>query len=646
MALTPPSLGYLPVRAVQESQPRPTMTKTKIKTNNAYSKEKLPSMEEILTKLGLGKDGNKAVRRSFMVLRSEAFKEYLNAHEIAEETPTDWSKEECRSILRQIAYYFLHDKGGSTFWSEPPRKNSRYIFSKDGDRKIILGLITKHFYLYANDSTRRKAQKPLMRRKFLQGNGDSFECAIDIDNLSDDGVPPVQESSIDHVPKGESLPDNSEIDQDMMPQHQTYVPKQSAKRPAEAELPQTQSRAKSLRLDARGSSVGLPSNGTEEEESLFLEDDEPIYDPLVDCKSSATKQENSIHECAGIQADPPAAENAEPSILRLLEEINARDAGQNIQNNLPKDSAPDARSSIHDAIVCVPLRQKVVTHSPYNRSRSVLEKETDKTPKAGTNVVRKKTKTAAVLRFESRLDSPKYVPEQTYLPPLIRDISVPSETMAIDLTLDGIPGDSFPDISSTTIPPAIKDTDLLISDDIDIKDTIARSTPDKTTELPCNKALKDPWKNENPYQSIFKMALSPPEKELHFDSEHAEKLLNDHLRNHAKATSTPIRFSFSLRHSSSHANRFKFSPFTFFTMSLREFVTALPIENKDQISGLCIRQYGSTICLRQVYLYNKEVFGNIRDEFIGHVEGDIRDAKCTGKTLDYEISIEPIMDDY
>ncbi|KAL6919685.1 hypothetical protein FSST1_003711 [Fusarium sambucinum] len=654
MTLTPPSLGCLPVVEDNESQPRPFTTMAITEPTSSHSEEIFPTMEETLDKLGLGKDCDKSIRRRFNHYRVETFKQYKKAHEIPAESLTDWSKEECRNYLRAMVLFFLHEMRGSSFWSQPARKTSQYILSNDRDREII---------------------------------GDSAECAIDIDNLSDDDVLPrfVPESSPDRVPKREPVTDGSGIEQNMMPQQETFLPKQSPKRPAEAEPPQAQSRAKSLRLDALDSSVGLPNNLTGEEESLFVSDDELIRDQLVDCNSSEIKQDTFNVECDGLPGDLPAnaehavpqtleennpttakAEPAEPAVPQTLEENNPRDVTENIQNNPPKDSVPERTSSsdVQGTIFCKPLREKV-TSSPYNPYRPVFEKETE-TPKAGISH-RKKTKVNAVSRFRSRLNSPMYVPEQTYTPPVFRDAFVfsgPSEppessayleTKTTNFTPDGMPADGYSDSFFTTNPPLpIKVTNVPINHVIDNKDGQGRAIGDKTDkaeELPYKKAFTDSSLNKNPYQSVVKIPMASekglfPENKLNFDSEHAKHVLDSHLRNHAKGTTTPIRFSFSLRHSNSHTNRINnISSFDFFTMSLREFVVALPLKDKDQISGLCIRQYGPITHLRQVYLYNEDVFGNIRDEFIRYIESDISDAKCTGRPLDYEISIEPIMDD-
>ncbi|EKJ68188.1 hypothetical protein FPSE_11655 [Fusarium pseudograminearum CS3096] len=707
--MTPPSLapGALPFGTARQSQPRPTRPINA----NENSKENLPSLEETVTQLGLGKDCAKAARRRFAIIRSESIKYYLKKHQLSEKNLEDWSNQECRSILREIALYFLHDKSGATFWTTPYRLPTlRYVFSKHkpNENEKILELLIKYLYLFIN-SNRRKAQKPRMRRKFLQGKGGCADSAIDIDYLSDDAVlPTFQESSTDRVPKREPVSDSSGIDQDIMPLQQTLVHRPSKKRSAEAELPQAQNRAKSIRLHARDSGVGLPSDGTEEEEEededlhldardsnvgslsdwteenddlldardsgvgltgtevegpLFFKDDTPIYDSNREWLFTMPKME-PIHESSGVQVDVPVALNAESTKPETPEEDIPADVRTIIQNSSSKDSAT-VKPVCNYAPRVKPLRDKVANYSSGRHSRSVPQKGTDKTstptlaPTLGPQTdakPQKEPETVAVPRLISRLDTPNYVPEQTCLPPLSEDIPPPSETIPVDLTLDGLPDDS-PTFFHTKDSSATKNTNPYIPNDIDGKYATARTIQDEAKESPFIKTCKD-TSNENPYHSLFKMA-TPKKKHVHFDpelvsndkkpyfdSEHAKKILNSHLRNHAKATSTPIRFSFSMRHSASHADMFKFSPMTFFTMSLRELVAALPMEDKDQISGLCIRQYGLVVCLRQVYLYNEEVFGNIRDEFISYVETDIRNAKCTGATLDYEISIEPIMEDY
>ncbi|KAG8350175.1 hypothetical protein FVEN_g11641 [Fusarium venenatum] len=298
--------------------------------------------------------------------------------------------------------------------------------------------------------------------------------------------------------------------------------------------------------DAPDSSVGLPSNQTGEEENLFVSDDEHIRDQLVDCNSSETKQDAFNLECDGLPGDLPAAANAEHAVPQTLEENNPRDVAENIQSNPPEDSAPERPSSsdVQDTIFCKPLREKV-TSSPYNPYRPVFEKETE-TPKAG--IYRRKR--------------PKLM--------------------------------QYPASDRGSIRRYNKD---------DPGRAIGDKT-DKADELPYKKAFTDSSLNKNPYQSVVKIPMASekglfPENKLNFDSEHVKHVLDSHLRNHAKGTTTPIWFSFSLRHSNSHTNRINnISSFDFFTMSLREFVVALPLKDKDQISGLFILKYGPITHLR------------------------------------------------
>ncbi|KAG5747099.1 hypothetical protein H9Q70_010228 [Fusarium xylarioides] len=128
-----------------------------------------------------------------------------------------------------------------------------------------------------------------------------------------------------------------------------------------------------------------------------------------------------------------------------------------------------------------------------------------------------------------------------------------------------------------------------------------------------------------------------------YDTAAARRLLSSHIRGHTTNTPTPLQFSFSF-HDGSHGDPFSISAVEFFTMTLRQFMDVLPMNDKEMIIGLCIRQYGPKFCLRQVYLYNEAVFGNIRQQFLRCIESDTRDVKNHGKRLDYEISIEPLTD--
>ncbi|KAL9574448.1 hypothetical protein ACKAV7_001313 [Fusarium commune] len=128
---------------------------------------------------------------------------------------------------------------------------------------------------------------------------------------------------------------------------------------------------------------------------------------------------------------------------------------------------------------------------------------------------------------------------------------------------------------------------------------------------------------------------------ISYDTAAARRLLSSHLRGHTTDTPTPLQFSFSF-HDGSHGDPFNMSALDFFTMTLKQFMDVLPMNHRELITGLCIRQYGPKFCLRQVYLYNEDVFGNIREQFLRCIESDTRDVKNHGKRLDYEISIEPL----
>jgi hypothetical protein len=188
----------------------------------------------------------------------------------------------------------------------------------------------------------------------------------------------------------------------------------------------------------------------------------------------------------------------------------------------------------------------------------------------------------------------------------------------------------------TVVPPIdvpITQNNLIITS------TRPSSGPSKTSP-------DTPVQKNFPSADGFPLQMPKPKPVLqnntYYNPSTARRILSTHLRGYAKETATPIMFSFAVHHRTGHGDRFTFSPFDFFEMTLKEFIIALPMENKGLITGLCIRQYGPRLCLRQVYLYNEEVFGNIREQFLRHVERDIRGAKYDGKRLDYEISIEPL----
>jgi hypothetical protein len=154
-------------------------------------------MDETLAKLGVGKDCDNAFRKLFNDICAECYQHYeKKTHTISENFMEDWSREECRTILREMTLYFLNDKEGYLFWSETCKDPPPYVLPRDTE--IIQELLARHLFLYIND-TRRKAT---VRRKILEGKGDSTERAIDIDVLSDDGLAPfVPASSPDCVPK-------------------------------------------------------------------------------------------------------------------------------------------------------------------------------------------------------------------------------------------------------------------------------------------------------------------------------------------------------------------------------------------------------------------------------------------------------------
>jgi hypothetical protein len=156
MILPPSSTGRFPVRIVKETQPaqstqtnKPKETQTTKPTKPAMvcSKEDLPSIDEILTRLGLGRDGDKAVKKRFQKIRYEFLTEFIKKNKIDEKSLKEWSEEQCRNTLRKIAKYFLF-KGGSALWPDPPHNKSRYIFSKDSKMLVYPFLVSNRPLVY------------------------------------------------------------------------------------------------------------------------------------------------------------------------------------------------------------------------------------------------------------------------------------------------------------------------------------------------------------------------------------------------------------------------------------------------------------------------------------------------------------------
>ena len=386
--------------------------------------------------------------------------------------------------------------------------------------------------------------------------------------------------------------------------HQTVTQlpnRATSKRTAEAELEEDQNRAKNPRFfDAF-----VPPSDDDTADSAFSDVSDRIFHEFNNRENRSKRRKDVIHEDEDEELDPSSTDaNLRSSTVDSGVFVGgaAREEGPESARNQAKEALPHESMTERSSSVLDEIGERPANAAPlhgYSESG-----ESSRTPQAHISSL-------GEAEYDSKLDAPTH-----FAGPSHELFSAPGQ-IPVDLT-DDIDG-----ISAS----------WALGDDM---------TPQRGLgDIGGPRFLKE--KCENPYQALLDI---PSKKQPYFDSEHAKFVLDNHLRSHATNTDTPIKFAFAVRHCTGHADRFTFSPYSFFSMSLQEFVEALPMEDKEKIAGLCIRQYSGTIThLRQVYLYNEEVFGNIREEFMRHIENDIRKAKGMGKRLDYEISIEPLTDD-
>ena len=381
----------------------------------------------------------------------------------------------------------------------------------------------------------------------------------------------------------------------------TQLPNRAtSKRPAEAALEEDQNRAKNPRFfDAF-----VPPSDDDTADSAFSDVSDRIFQEFNNRENRSKRRKDVIHEDEDEELDPSTDANLRSSTVDsgvfvggAAREEGLESARNQAKEALPHESMTERRSSVLDEI----SESSANTAALHGYSESG---ESSRAPQAHTSSL-------GEAEYDSKLDAPTHFAGPSH------ELFTAQGQIPVDLT-DDIDG-----ISAS----------WALGDDM---------TPQRGLEdIGGTRFLKE--KCENPYQARLDI---PSKKQPYVDCEHAKFVLDNHLRSHATNTDTPIKFAFAVRHCTGHADRFTFSPYSFFAMSLQEFVEALPMEDKEKIAGLCIRQYSGTIThLRQVYLYNEEVFGNIREEFMRHIENDIRKAKGMGKRLDYEISIEPLTDD-
>ncbi|KAH7197205.1 uncharacterized protein B0J16DRAFT_377657 [Fusarium flagelliforme] len=578
---------------------------------------KLPTRQELLAELGLRmKNEDETVFNSFTSARTKFYNNFLDDTGISEKRLSEWSTKECQDTLRKLAQQFLN-REGYRFWPEKPTSANKKGYTYQKDKATLTSLLIKYFFQFINGN-RRRVKRRKTQKQLIARNGNSVENPITIEDLSDDCCPVDEpEETSDYAPKREPYPEDSPT-LDNFPERLPSLPAEAppqgyfsfqngqpvtraSKRPAEAELEEDQNRAKNPRyFDAF-----VPPSDDDTVDSAFSDVSDRVFREFNN-RENRSKRKDRIPEDE--ELDPSSTDaNVRSSTVDsgvfvggVAREDDPENARKKVKEAVPHESATERRSSVLDetTISVRPTNAAPLSHGCSEPGENIM------VPQAHMSYL-------GEVENESKLDATTHFAGPSH------EFSTAPEQIPVDLT-DDIDG---------------------ISDSWALGDDLTAQKGLDDIRGPCFPKEKC----ENPYQALLEI---PSKKQPYFDCEHAKSVLDNHLRSHATHTDTPIKFAFAVRHCTGHADRFTFSPYSFFSMSLQEFVEALPMEDKEKITGLCIRQYSGTVThLRQVYLYNEEVFGNIREECMRHIEHDIRNAKGMGKRLDYEISIEPLTDD-
>ncbi|KAM0344382.1 hypothetical protein ACHAPU_007566 [Fusarium lateritium] len=628
-------------------------TKKKKKTTSD-----LPSYEELMEDLGLGQHVDPKLNARFSKARTNYIRDFIQDNKVEQQDLANWSEESCKVLFRKMARYFLWDKKGARFWPNEASAANKKGYTSQRNGQVIETLLAKTFFVYHN--TRRRPRKNKSQttqhltssymanfKAYLERNGHSVDTSIEVDNMSDYGLhipvapfvspnPKREPEEEDDLPAIEDMQPRVQearpvfiypprIDRDgpmhdtpsEQPQTTTNPPTNpQAKRPAEAE-PDTRRQTKSPRQNRyRDLFMGLygpvDDDDDDDNSSSFHAQEEDLYSQLEGRAKRRTRQKDYGREgselgpftCRFPTVDRAFSVNRDPfcmnrqSIAAPVAPMTVETMGTSAEDDGTAESAVPGRDSfvgsaheICSEIVYKPPPKPLATPAPE-----------------------------VYVAFEPG-DAEMGVIEEEHA------VTAPQENTAA----------SSPQSDTNTSSKGSKGT----TKSPNPQDTITSRRPGsgRAKTLPYN-----PIPKNSPSTDAF-LLQKPKTKfpgETNYNSCNAKRILNAHLRGRAKETATPIMFSFAVHHRTGHGDRFTFSPYDFFGMTLNKFMIALPMENKGLIAGLCIRQYGPRLCLRQVYLYNEEVFGNIREEFMRHVETDISCAKHDGRRLDYEISIEPL----
>ncbi|KAM0250589.1 hypothetical protein ACHAP5_002119 [Fusarium lateritium] len=638
----------------------------------------LPSYGDLLKDLGLGKGVDKNLIAKFRKARVTHMEEFIDSNGIEKKDLSNWKEEACKVRFKKMANYFLWDKGGSRFWPDEPSATNEKGYTSHKDGEVIATLLAKLFFLYFNFKRRPRKNRNAMPQNLtssymadfqaqLKHNGHSADAPIEVDDMSDYGLHIPMDPYVAPSPKREQeVDDDLPAIEDMQPRTQqetapVFVPpsintgelapaeepqntntrspsrlstNEQAKRPAEVDH-DTQRRTKSPRqnqyLDLF---LGMYAAVDDDDSSSFHSQEEGLYSQLEGRANRRTRQKDYGREGYELgpfssrfgTVDRAVSVNRDPFMMNRLSvaapvapmggpmgPIMESDGGAAENNGRSSRNSVAPRrdsfgSSTHDT------RSQIV-YKPLPKPLAMADQVVgdDFEPENGAEMALMEEHTA-------------------FAPQEVRATSHPQN--------DGDISSKRPDNATASPSPVdtiIPPVDELITQNNPIITTRPSSGPPKTSP-------ETPIQKNSPSSEAFPLQTNKPglQSNTYYNPSTARRILNAHLRGHARETATPIMFSFAVHHRTGHGDRFTFSPFDFFEMTLKKFIIALPMENKGLITGLCIRQYGPKLCLRQVYLYNEEVFGNIREQFLRQVENDIRGAKYDGKRLDYEISIEPL----
>ncbi|KAF4449419.1 hypothetical protein F53441_7281 [Fusarium austroafricanum] len=494
-----------------------------------------------------------------------------------------WDMQKGSELNRKLATDFLIKKGyGPIFWPDRPSAANakKYRFSRHSAK--LTELMMQLFYEQLQNRRKGKNKK---RRKNLYRKGDTADMPINL--VSDDELEY-------NYPDFEEPPSDSALSPKREPRSPPALPPMEDVQPTEEpQVPVECFPSRHLHRDEP--SARAPAARYLEHQSTwpFLSTPEPSQ-----IKRSATSQPEAS---ARKSKTPRASSYLDPSFGPFSHDVNARFDTIDSQDRIAQPTPVPITSMAADA-----ASNDDAYDGPTEVDRRSRERSTETpSPRRYHNSVRSETDVQSEIVCGL---------------PFIQEGNEPEDST----------------LTTSTVPEEITApvTQLILT----------HPSPKPVKEISPHLTEKAETKASPPAEPLkLVVPKTDDDVDIGYNATAARQFLSTHLRGHAKATVTPIMFSFSI-HLTNDGDRLKLSPFDFFEMTLKKFMMILPLENKDTVTGLCIRQYGPKFCIRQVFLYNEDVFGNIREQFLRYIESDTKEPKNHGKRLDYEISIEPLRD--